>query len=207
EVSDEGFRAEWTLSAFGRQLPLATPAVSLRNLSRSSFWSSEVGVRLYEPASLYQQVERSVKYGVLLIALTFVGLLLIEFAGGVRIHLMQYGLVGLSLCVFYLLYLSLSEHIGLVLAYAAGALAVVGQVGLFLRGILGRWRPAVVLAALLCGLYAGFYLLLGSADYALLIGSLALFFGLGAVMYATRKIDWSGLSTPAPTKAGQSPAG
>ncbi len=175
---------------------MALTADRLNSVPRATFQASEAGVRLFQPASTYQQVERSVKYGALLIALTFVGLLLIEFAGGVRIHFMQYGMVGLSLCVFFLLYLSLAEHVGLAFAYAAGAMAVVGQIGLYLRGLVGRWRPALIMAALLSGLYAGFYLLLGSADYALLIGSLALFLGLGAVMYATRRIDWSGPLTP-----------
>lgn len=200
EVTDDGFSAEWSLSAFGRLLPMAVSGHRLSRLPHATFQASEAGVRLFQPASIYQQIERSVKYGVLLIVLTFVGMLLIEFAGGVRIHFMQYGLVGLSLCVFYLLYLSLSEHIGLLPAYTVGGLAVIGQIGLYLRSVLGQWRPAITIAALLAGLYAGFYLLLGSADYALLIGSLALFFGLGTVMYATRRVDWSGLSAaPRPT--------
>ena len=47
---------------------------------------------------------------------------------------------------------------------------------------------------MLAGLYALLYVLLNLETYSLVIGSLLLFFTLAGIMYATRRVDWSGLS-------------
>ena len=144
--------------------------------------ASELGVRFVQPVSEYLQAERAAKYGVLFIVFTFATLFLFEIVAGVRVHIFQYGLVGLSLCLFYLLLLALAEHLGFGVAYAIGASAVVGQIVLYTRKILASAKRTFGLGLLLAGLYGALYVLMGLEDFALLLGSVGLFIALGAVM-------------------------
>lgn len=107
------------------------------------------------PADQYQQTERSVKYAVLFIGLTFTGLFLLELLSSVRLHPVQYLLVGFALCLFYvLLLLALAEHVGFLAAYALASAAVIGLVRLYGRNLLGGWRRVAPPAATLTALYA-----------------------------------------------------
>jgi inner membrane protein len=121
------------------------------------------------------------------IALTFAVCLMFEFVGGTRPSVAQYGLIGLSLCVFYLLLLSLSEQIGVGLAYLTSAAAVVGQAAIYNWALLRR-IPALTFGAILAGLYGGLYGLLQLEDVALLAGSLLLFTVLSLAMWFTRNL-------------------
>ena len=134
--------------------------------------------------------ERSVKYEVLFLVLTFATLWLFEVLIGVRIHSIQYLLVGMGMCVFYLLELSLAEHIGFLTAYLCASAAIVVLISAYCIAVLGGICRAGVIATVTALLYAYLYVLLMNEDYALLIGSVGLFVVLGTVMYLTRKIDW-----------------
>jgi inner membrane protein len=151
---------------------------------------SRFGVELIDPVDHYRMAARSVKYAGLFILLTFATLWLMEILTGIRVHPIQYLMLGGALCLFYLLELSLSEHIGFPFAYILASAAVVAMVGAYSFVILRRVNHALIVAAGVAGLYAYLYLLLMNEDYALLIGSVGLFAMLGAIMYVTRRVDW-----------------
>ena len=159
--------------------------------------SSRFGVALMNPVDQYHMTTRSVKYAFLFILLTFAALWLIEVLAGVRVHPIQYLMLGGALCVFYLLELALSEHLGFPVAYTIASAAVVGMVGAYSVSIVGRATRALGIAASVALLYAYLYLLLMNEDYALVIGSVGLFAILGAIMYATRRVDWYAVRTRA----------
>lgn len=187
-IGPQGFTAAWELSYFGRGYPQAWVGGEGDYLSAVS--SSAFGVRFFQPVSAYQQTERSAKYGMLFIVFTFTLFFLFEAVMRLRIHILQYGLVGLSLCLFYLLLLSFAEQVGFAAAYGVGAAAVVAQIVLYCRPVLGTWKRSLVLGALLAILYGALYALMQLEDLALLLGSLGLFLALSGVMYVTRRIDW-----------------
>ncbi len=190
-VTAEGFTASWRIPYLGRGYPQrwtsgAEPAEAIRG---SSF-----GVSLLPPIDPYRMAERSTKYSLLFFALIFSALWLFEVLAGVRVHSVQYLITGGAMCVFYLLTLSLAEHVGFGLAYALASGSVVAL--LFGYGVVMLRRPlrAGVLAALVAAMYAYLYLLLREADYALLAGSIGLFAILAVAMFLTRKVDWYALT-------------
>ena len=130
------------------------------------------------------------KYGILFISLTFAAFFLFETLKDLRIHPLQYGLVGLALAVFFLLLVSLSEHISFLYAYLAASTCCVLLIGYYLAYVLRGWRRGAAFATKLAILYAVLYGLLLSEDNALMLGSLLLFFALAAIMVLTRRIDW-----------------
>ncbi len=93
-------------------------------------------------------------------------------------------------CLFYLLEVSLAEHLGFVAPYAIATSAVVLIIFGYCVAVLGGLGRAAVVAAMLIALYGYLYVLLRNQDYALLVGSVGLFFAVAAVMYLTRTIDW-----------------
>ena len=148
------------------------------------------GVSLYEPASLYQQNERAGKYGVLFVALTFVAFFLFEVLKKLRVHPVQYLLVGVALMTFYVVLLALSEQIGFAWAYGAASVAVVAMIGSYAAAILRAWRAGALLAGMLALVYALLYGLVVSEQYSLLMGAIALLAVVAALMHLTRKVDW-----------------
>ncbi len=187
-VNTDGFRASWAIPFLGRNYPQAwTEATALRPAIDASLF----GVELVEPVNTYSMAERSLKYAALFLLLTFALMWLIEVLGRVRVHPIQYLLVGAALCLFYLLELSLSEHLGFAPAYAIASLAVVGMIGAYSWVIFRQRARAATVTGAVAGLYAYLYVLLRKEDYALLMGSVGLFVILGTIMYATRKVDWS----------------
>lgn len=200
QVSEGGFSASWEIPQTGRMLPQAWKGKEIQSvdLNRSAF-----GVDFILPIDTYQFSERSVKYAVLFILLTFVAFFLLEILGNLQIHPIQYLLVGFALCLFYLLLLSLSEHLSFGLAYVVAATGTIGLITAYISQVLKRRRWALALAGVLSALYAYLYTLLRAEDFALLMGSLGLFLILGVIMFLTRKINWYaiGKSEAAPNMA------
>jgi inner membrane protein len=194
-VGSGAFKANWSISFLGRGYPQVwTSGTELQR----AIDASRFGVELVDPVDHYHMAERSVKYAGLFILLTFATVWLIEILAAVRVHSIQYLMLGGALCLFYLLELSLSEHLGFPLAYVAASMAVIGMVGAYSVVVLRRRSRALVVAGGVTLLYAYLYLLLMNEDYALLIGSLGLFAILGAIMFATRRVDWyAGAARPA----------
>ena len=139
---------------------------------------------LNERLDLYRLAARSSKYAILFLLITFGGCFLFETLRDLRIHPVQYTLVGAAICIFYLLLLSLGEYIGFTAAYLIAALACNGLITGYLQAVLG----GMLLIA-----YAVLYLLLQTPRYTLLFGSLLLFVALAATMYGTRHFDWYNL--------------
>ena len=187
EVGDDGFKAEWQLTGLGRPLPAEWLDGTV---DTAAALESAFGVELYEPVDLYQKTERATKYAVLFIGLSFVAYFLFETMGRFLLHPMQYLLVGFANALFYLLLLSLAEHIGFGLAYLASAVASILLVAGYSQSVLRSSRRAGVMAALLAGLYGFLYLVLRAEDYAMLAGAVGLWCILGTIMYLTRHVDW-----------------
>jgi len=199
-VTPTGFTASWRVSHFGRNYPQQwkTEGTDL-NVLKASLASSVFGVNFYRPADFYQQATRSIKYAILFIILTFTAFFLFEVFAGLRLHPLQYMLVGFALSLFYLLLVSVSEHAGFTSAYLVAAVATIGLITGYCVAILGQARRAVVIGGLLATLYAYLFVLLRVEDYALLMGSVALFVVLAVVMYVTRRIDWYAVGSVRPS--------
>lgn len=188
-VTEQGFSAHWTASPYSRKVDpekyQGDLSVLAQDLADSSF-----GVDLVMPVDTYQQVTRSVKYGVLFVLFSFLVFFLFEVIQKLRVHPFQYLLVGGGLSIFYLLLLSFAERISFGLAYVIASVATIALISLYSASTLKSARRGLLMAALLTLLYIFLYLLLSATDYTLIIGSVSLFIALAAVMYVTRKIDW-----------------
>jgi inner membrane protein len=189
EVSDTGFSARWQTSFFSTNLEEALKEC-LNSSSCDVFKSRHFGVSLINPVDQYLKSDRAIKYALLFVALTFAGFFLFEVLKRLAVHPVQYGLVGMALALFYLLLLSLSEHIGFALAYAISSSACVLLIGFYVSYVLKSFARGLGFAASLAALYGLLYGLLSAEDYALLMGTLLLFGLLGVVMVLTRKLDW-----------------
>jgi inner membrane protein len=151
---------------------------------------SSFGASLYLPVDHYQKTERSVKYALLFIALTFASFFLSEIIARAVFHPIHYTLVGFALVLFYVLLLSLSEHLGFDVAYVIGSIAIISLVTPYAFWISGKRQISLVIALVLVVLYSFLFVILQLQDYALLLGSVGLFVVLFIVMYLTRNVDW-----------------
>ena len=189
-ITEESFTAKWSIPFLGRSYPQSWVSGSQ---GRGVITGSLFGVELVNPVDHYRMTSRSVKYASLFIVLTFATVWLIEVLSGMRVHSIQYLMLGGALCLFYLLELSLSEHLGFALAYVIASVAIVGMIAAYSIVVLRRMSRALVVGAGVAVLYAYLYMLLMNEDYALLIGSIGLFAILGGIMYATRNVNWHGV--------------
>jgi inner membrane protein len=191
-VSAAGFSAEWQASSFATNAEekLSRCAGAERQPPCAEFSGLHFGVSFIDPVDQYVKSDRAVKYGFLFIALTFAGFFLLEVLRRFSVHPVQYGLVGFSLALFFLLLLSLSEHLGFGLAYVVSAVACAGLIGYYVSHVLDSAAIGAGFGAALAVLYALLYAILGSEDYALLTGSLLVFGVLAGVMVLTRRVDW-----------------
>ncbi len=192
EVTEQGFTAEWRASSFSFNVSGAME--QCRKGDCASLLDRAVGFSLMQPVDVYQQSERSIKYALLFIVLTFGVLVLFELLKKLRIHPVQYTLVGFALMVFYLLLISLSEHLAFLLAYALAGLASTGLLTLYFGAILNSRKHGLLLGSGLAGLYALLYMILQAEENALLMGSLLIFAVLAVLMLATRHFDWYALT-------------
>jgi inner membrane protein len=186
-ITNSGFIAEWRITSFGRSYPQTS---NIETIDFNKVLESAVGVDLYEQVDLYTQILRSVKYAILFIAVTFLAFFLFETLTKIRIHPIQYLLIGMALALFYLLLLSFAEHIGFLYAYAIATFMTTSLISLYSAKVLAVKKRAFIIFALLIVLYGYLYFVLHQEDYALLFGSSLFFTLLAVVMYLTRNIDW-----------------
>jgi len=189
-VDSDGFRAAWNIPFLSRNYPQSWK--SSFNCEQA-ISSSLFGVDMISPVDHYRMSERSVKYHILFLVLTFVTLWLFEILIKIRIHPVQYLLTGAGMCLFYLLELSLAEHFGFILAYIIASAAIVVLVTSYSAAVLRSNKRAVAVGMVLILLYVYLYILLMIQDYALLVGSIGLFIILATIMFLTRKVDWYSL--------------
>jgi inner membrane protein len=204
-VNDAGFAARWRTSYFSTNVEQLLSQCGGHECAALS--ENTLGVAFIQPVDIYLKAERAVKYGVLFVGLTFAAFFLFEVFKRLAIHPIQYGLVGIALAIFYLLLLSLSEHLGVGLSYFIAATACVGLLGFYTAYVLKSIRRAASFAALLAGLYGTLYVLLQLEDFALLMGSVLLFAILTAAMVLTRKVDWYQLGQGAAPALRPEPSG
>ena len=184
-VTDKGFNAEWKILHFNREFPQAWSDSEI-NVGSSSF-----GLNLLQPNDAYAKTLRAVKYAILFISLTFCLYFFIELFQNRSVHPMQYILVGLALCIFYTLLLSVSEYLNFNLSYAIAAAATVLLITLYTKSLFEKWMIGILFGVFLGLLYTFIFILIQLQDGALLFGSIGLFILLATVMYYSRKIDWN----------------
>ena len=191
QVTAAGFTAAWNVPYYGRSFsPTWVISSTNREAQTGAIGTSSFGVALIRPVDIYQQSDRAVKYAALFIVMTFVVAFLWEIVYGALVHPVQYLVVGCAMCLFYLLLLAFSEHIGFDRAYAVGAAANIALIAWYWNWVIrGGWH-GVLMGIVLSALYGYLYLLLRLEDYALLAGAIGLFLMLAAVMFLTRRIDW-----------------
>lgn len=191
-VDASGFQADWRIPALA-----STVSEQLRPaLEQGRLGSLEqVRVSLVEPVDVHVQALRATKYGFLFVLLTLTLFGVYDLVRRLRLHPVQYLLVGLALVIFFLLLLSLAEHLPFVVAYLAASLACIVLQAWYLAGVLRSWRQALGFAALLSSLYGALYGLLVSQNLSLLLGTLLLFVVLTVVMGLTRSLGWQRLET------------
>ena len=205
-VSAEGFLASWRVLQFNRNYPQQglgnffdrseTPSRvdpargEVARVEPVRADPSSFGVKLLLPVDEYQKTMRSAKYGILFVILTFVAFFFVEILDRRRIHPIQYLLVGFAICLFYLLLLSISEHVSFNWAYLIGGGIILTLITFYVRYVFQNLRLTVLFSGVLALLYGFFYSLLQLEDYSLLLGSFGLLLILGAVMYLTRHVNW-----------------
>lgn len=199
-VGPQGFDAHWRITALTTRAREQYSALALRE-SGQPHCCEEGGVdafsiSLAQPVNVYSMAARAAKYGALFIALVLMAVFMVELFKRLHLHPVQYGLAGLSIAVFFLLLVALSEKTGFALAYASAASASVALLATYFSAVLGGWRRGLPLAAYVALLYATLYGLLASEDNALLLGALLVFGMLAALMLATRHVNWWRMGRP-----------
>lgn len=188
EVTEKGFSASWKVLELNRNYPQKWFDREV-NLQNSAF-----GVSLILPIETYQITERSMKYAILFFALTFITFFFVEILHRMKVHPIQYILVGFGLTLFYLLLLSLSEHIGFGWAYLVASAGIIVMISSYSHSMFNSYKLTAIVAVLLSVLYGFLYILLQMQDYTLLMGSIGLFIILSGLMYISRKVKWYDLN-------------
>jgi inner membrane protein len=188
-LSATGFTARWTVPHLARSVPQAW---TLSDPGLDRFRPYYFGVQLFQPVGFYELVMRAVKYDVLFVGLAFMGVFVLELSSPRRVHAVQYLFVGMALTFFYVLLLSLAEHIGFAVAYMVAATLTGGMLAVYVARSLQSRTQGLLMAAVFAILYLLLYLILRLEDYALLAGALVGFLTLTIVMFATLHVDWSG---------------
>ena len=210
EVTDNGFTANWEISSLATSA--STAFTRQQGLCRSGYGDSEpdytvtsaaraaasgngpcletMNTEFVNPVNVYSLSDRATKYGLLFVIMTFVAVGLFEVMKKLRVHPVQYLLVGSALCSFFLLLISLSEHLGFATAYVIAASSCVALLAFYATHILGSIKRGLPFAAAIAALYGLLYVLLQLEQTALVVGSIALFAVLALVMICTRHVDW-----------------
>jgi inner membrane protein len=190
-MSGQGFSASWSVPYLARDVPQAW-AGAPQGMTLDRFWGKDLGVNFFVPVDFYALVERALKYGFLFVAAAFGGVFVLELLSGRRVHPVQYIFVGLAIVIFYVLLLSLSEHIGFSLAYLAASTATGGMISAYVGMVVRNLRRGLTMLGIFGALFGLLYMILQLEDYALLAGSIAGFVLLTATMFATLRVNWSG---------------
>ncbi|MDP3927865.1 MAG: cell envelope integrity protein CreD [Bacteroidota bacterium] len=188
-IATTGFSANWKVLHLNRPYPQAFKGAT------SGIDESAFGVNLFVPVDEYQKSMRSAKYAAMFITLTFLIFFFVQIINGIRIHPVQYIMVGLALCVFYTLLIAISEHLAFHWSYIIASLSIILLITLYAKSIFNDKRLTTLLALILCILYLFIYAIIQMEDYALLMGSIGIFIVLALVMYLSRKINWYAVKT------------
>jgi inner membrane protein len=191
-VTANGFSATWNFNK--ANLPFNTTLKDF-DFKKEPY---AFGVTMVQPADQYAKTQRSIKYAILFIGLTFALFFIIELMQKNPVHPIQYVLIGLALVIFFTLLLSISEFVLFDYAYLIASVATILLITLYAKGHFKSNKTAAVFATVLTLLYAFIFVLIRLEDTALLVGSIGLFIVLAITMFASRKINWYGNTQPNP---------
>lgn len=197
EVTAKGFTAAWRIPHLARSVPEAWGLTDggLDRLRPYAF-----GVTLVDPVDFYGLVTRALKYGIMFIAMAFLAVLCLELTSGKPVHPVQYLFTGIAMVLFYVLLLSLAEHIGFTPAYILASIATGGMLAFYVGAAMATTTASLAMAGIFAIIYGVIYLILQAQDYALLAGAVLGFIALTIAMFATLRVDWSGASSRPPAK-------
>jgi inner membrane protein len=181
DVTDAGFTADWSVTHLNRSFPQVWAGKSYAPADDA------FGVDLILEADHYTKAERSAKYGLLFIVLTFLVLIIIELRSDERIHIFYYLLTALALILFFSLLTALSEHVGFNPAYLISSAATIGLLTAFFWSLLKKRWMVLLISGLLTSLYVFIFFLLAMKDYAFLVGNIGLFVILSVLMIVSAK--------------------
>ena len=216
EIRADGFAAEWNVPNLVRNYPQTGNADAWATVSaygsQSRYYGDDesrsssagahnlgeyvMGVEFFEPVFHYSLITRAVKYGLLFIALTFLGIVIFENyygkRGGAALSMAQYAVIGVGLALFYLTLLAASEHIGFTAAYFVASAQGVLMTSCYVAAAIRKLRPAVLTAVTQSLLYALLFFILRMEDHALLAGTALFVAATAALMAVTRNINRPG---------------
>ncbi|AUI88001.1 cell envelope integrity protein CreD [Vibrio azureus] len=190
EISENGFNAQWVSNNFSTNISQLFQSCIVSNKACRELEQRQMGVDLIDPVDHYLKSHRAVNYSLLVITLVFASFFLLELLQVRPVHPVQYSFIGLGLALFYLLLISMSEHLGFNWAYVISSAASAGLLGIYVSGILNKNKHGVVFGLCLFGLYLLLLGLLQAENYALVMGSLLCFVVLSVIMVVTRNVDW-----------------
>lgn len=182
KVSKDGFEASWRVSSLA--------STAQQDVAQKKLAPETLSVTFVDPGNTYALSDRATKYGLLFIGLTFLAVGLFEFMKSLRVHPIQYLLVGAAMSLFFLLLVSLSEHMQFGIAYAIAAAACVLLLAYYACHMLKSWTRGLPFGLGIAALYGMLFVLLQMEQTALVLGAVALFVVLAAVMLMTRRVDW-----------------
>lgn len=188
-INEKGFSAEWAVSSLSRTYPQYGDISLFENRrNQQSLQTITAGVSLFETVSLYRQVTRAVKYGILFIGLTFTALFCFELVSRRQMHLVQYGLVGMAMTLFYLVLLSFAEHILFAFAFTLASATSALMCGVYVAAVLRSKKSGILIFALLSCLYSVLFALLRMEEYSLMVGTVLVILVVCGLMYFTRNL-------------------
>jgi inner membrane protein len=184
EVTEDGFTAQWKVNHFNRSFPQEWESKTY------NAFTSAFGVKLLVPVDEYQKTMRTSKYGMMIVVLTFLSFFMVELFSKKVIHPIQYLLIGFALLIFYSILLAISEYILFQHSYLISSLLIIALIGFYVKSIYKSKQIASIITGMLFMFYGFMYVILQLQDYSLLLGNIALFIILAAIMFFTRKINW-----------------
>ena len=189
DVRSGKFAAEWRMLYYNRPFPQQwEDDNNVLNTKKAD--DAIFGVKLIMPVDQYQKTMRSSKYAILIIMLTFISLFFTELIGKKKVHPFNYILIGAAMIIYYTLLLSFSEQVGFNRAYLIASIATIALIAVFLASLLKNRKAAVLFSFIQAVFYTFIYVIIQLEDLALMIGSIALFMIVAALMYFSRKINW-----------------
>ena len=184
KITADGFTAQWRVNHFNRSYPQEWESKTYDP------FTSAFGVKLLVPVDEYQKTMRTSKYGMMIIVLTFLSFFMVELFSKKVIHPIQYLLVGFALLIFYSILLAISEYILFQYSYLISSLLIIALIGFYTKSIYQSAQISSIITGMLFMFYGFMYVILQLQDYSLLLGNIALFIILAAMMFFTRKINW-----------------
>jgi inner membrane protein len=204
KITETGFTGKWEIGKLSKKNKLRfTQEYNAYNNSRNSgidhmnnyTESNAFGAQFLPEVNLYKLSDRSVKYAILFIFMTFIIYFGFEIFKLKSFHVIQYLFVGFSIALFFLILMALSEHINFLGAYILSSFMTIFLLSTYTYSQIKRMKQTAILTSQLISLYTYLYIVINSNDYALIFGATGLFSVLSTLMYITRKIDWQKLNS------------